>query len=123
MRILVSSLLALFLVVPVPAQAAHNAVITWNASVDAAANPTLTYNIYKLAGACPATAPTTVGTGGFAKVNSSPIAGLTFTDSPLPIGAVCYYGTAVLNGAESVPGSTGGGIVSPSSITIRINIS
>lgn len=126
MRIRVSSLLlalALAFAVPSQAQAAHNAVITWNASTDAAANPTLAYNIYKLSGSCPATAPTTVGTGGFAKVNSSPIAGLTFTDTPLPIGPVCYYGTSILNGAESVPGSLGGGIVSPSTITIRIQVS
>ena len=115
--------LLLAFVVPVPAQATpHSAKITWGASSDAAANPSLGYNVYRLAGACPTTAPTTVGTGGFAKVNSSPIAALTYTDTPLPIGPVCYYGTATLNGAESVPSNVMGGTVSPATITINISL-
>jgi len=123
MKLSALALALLLLATPVPAQAAHNAVLTWGASADAAANPSLAYNIYKLAGACPATAPTTVGMGGFVKVNTASIAALTYTDTPLPIGPVCYYGTATLNGAESVPGSTSGGTVTPATITIHITIS
>lgn len=121
MRIVASSLIALLLLaVPVPAlpQTAHQAVIKWNPSPDAAANPTLGYNVYKLVNACPAS-----GTAGFTKVNASPISALTFTDSPLGIGPVCYYATATLNGAEGVPSNTAGGTVTPATVSITITLS
>jgi hypothetical protein len=102
---------------PLPAQAARKAVVTWNASSDAAANPTLAYNVYKLAGACPAS-----GTAGFAKVNTSPVSALTFTDSGIGVGPVCYYVTATLNGAESIPSNTAGGTVGPSTVVITVTV-
>lgn len=103
---------------PLRAQAAHSAVIKWNASSDAAANPTLGYNVYKLVGACPAS-----GTAGFAKVNSTPISALTFTDSGIGVGPVCYYVTSTLNAAESIPSNTAGGTVSPATVTITVTVS
>jgi hypothetical protein len=117
MRMLASSVLALILALPVPAQTAHNAVLKWNASPDAAANPSLGYNVYKLAAACP-----TSGTAGFSKVNSSPISALTYTDTPLAIGPVCYYVTATLGGVESTPSNTAGGSVSPATVSITITV-
>jgi hypothetical protein len=111
-------ILSLFIAFGVNAQAAHNAVIKWGASPDAGANPSLGYNVYKLATTCPAS-----GTAGFSKVNSAPISALTFTDSPLAVGSVCYYVTATLNGTESVPSNTAGGTVTPATVSITITIS
>lgn len=114
MRKLAHLLLFLFLVVSVPtrAQAAHSAVIKWNASADAAANPSLSYNVYRFQGTCPTgTTPT------FTKINTAPITSLSFTDSNLSLGSVCYYVTAVLNGAESVPSATAGGTIPPAGVT------
>jgi hypothetical protein len=94
------------------AQTTHSATLTWIASSDAAANPSLTYNVYKLlpSGACPAISPTGVAGAlilGFQKINTTPITALTFIDSgtppPLALGLQCYFATALLNGAESVP--------------------
>ena len=120
---LLASILLLFVPIPAPAQAAtHQAVLTWTASTDAAANPTLTYNIYRFSGACPATAPTTVGTGGFTKINASAITALTFTDTGIGVGSVCYYGTSLFNGAESVPGVPAGGTVGPATINLKITL-
>ena len=36
--------------IPSKAQSTHSATIKWNASSDAAANPTLGYNVYKFQG-------------------------------------------------------------------------
>lgn len=109
--------LLLMLVLPARAQAAHSAVLSWGASSDAAANPSLSYNVYKLSAACPAT-----GTTGFSKVNTTQISALTFTDSSLSIGPVCFYVTAILNGAESVPSNTAGGTVGPQTVILKITL-
>jgi hypothetical protein len=73
-------------------------VLSWTASTDAAANPTLTYNVYKFSGVC-----TTTGSPVFTKINTAPVTTLTYTDSTVTTGTFCYYVTAVLNGAESAP--------------------
>ncbi|MBS1842419.1 MAG: hypothetical protein JSS69_10175 [Acidobacteria bacterium] len=78
------------------ASAPHSVVLTWNASPDAAANPAVTYNAYRVTGACSASVT-------FTKINAAPIAALTFTDPNVAPGAYCYYVTAALNGIESVP--------------------
>lgn len=105
------------LVAPACAQAAHQAVLKWGASPDAAANPALGYNVYRLAGACSAS-----GTAGFSKVNAAPITALTFTDSGLGVGPVCYYVTSTLNGAESAPSNTAGGTVGPAAVVITVTV-
>ena len=79
-----------------PGGATHSVVLTWSASPDAAAYPGLTYNVYRLTGACSSTAT-------FTKINTSPTTALTFTDASVAPGAYCYYVTAALNGIESVP--------------------
>lgn len=105
-------LLIAFVITPLRAQAAHSAVIKWSASPDAAANPTLGYNVYRFQGTCPTgTTPT------FVKVNAAPITALTYTDSGLALGNVCYYVTAVLNGVESVPSASAGGTIPPAGVT------
>lgn len=98
---------------PVKAQA-HSAILSWTASPDAGVG----YNIYRLGSSCPVTAPTTAGTGGFVKLNTTANSTLTFTDSTVALGAACYYVTATLNGAESVPSNTASAVLVPGSPTL-----
>ena len=99
MRAVFASLaLVLALVSVAPAKAQHSVSLSWTASSDAAANPTLAYNVYRLAGACPAS-----GTVGFTKLTATPVTVSTFTDATVALGPACYYVTSTLNGAESLP--------------------
>ena len=104
----VFGVLVLALTFAAPAKAQHSVSLSWVASSDASANPTLGYNVYRLAGACP-----TSGTTGFTKLNAAPVTTPSFTDSTVGLGSVCYYVTATLNGAESVPSNTASAVVLP----------
>jgi hypothetical protein len=112
-RIAVIGFLALALTFAAPAKAQHSASLTWTASTDAAANPTLGYNVYRLAGACPAS-----GTTGFTKLNTATVTTTSFTDSTISLGNACYYVTATLNGAESVPSNTASAVILPGAPTL-----
>lgn len=92
---------------------AHSVALAWTASADAAANPTLSYNVYRLNGACPATAPTSVSASGFTKLNSAAITTTAYTDSGIAPGTYCYFATAFLNSTESNPSNDASGIVQP----------
>jgi hypothetical protein len=105
--------LALALAFAAPAKAQHSASLSWTASSDAAANPSMGYNVYRLAGACP-----TSGTAGFTKLNSTPVTTTSFTDSTIALGNACYYVTATLNGAESVPSNTASAVILPGAPTL-----
>lgn len=96
-----------------PARAQHSASLSWTASPDAAANPSLGYNIYRLSGACPAS-----GTAGFTKLNATPVTTTSFSDATVGLGSFCYYVTATLNGAESVPSNTASAVVLPGAPTL-----
>jgi hypothetical protein len=96
-----------------PARAQHSASLSWNASPDAAANSSLGYNVYRISGACPAS-----GTAGFTKLNATPVATTTFTDATVGLGSFCYYVTATLNGAESVPSNTASAVILPGAPTL-----
>ena len=77
-----------------PARAQHSVSLTWTASTDAAANPSLAYNVYR--------SPTC--TGAFAKLNASPLGATSYLDTAvLPGASYCYQVTSVLSGAESAP--------------------
>jgi hypothetical protein len=80
---------------------AHSILLTWGASPDATANPTMTYNVYRMAGSCPVTVTT-----GFTKINTAAISTLTYSDANIPFGVFCYYVTAAVGDAESGPSST-----------------
>ena len=112
-RIAAFGFLALALTFAPPAKAQHSASLTWTASSDAVANPTLGYNVYRLAGACP-----TSGTTGFTKLNTATVTTTTFTDSTISLGNACYYVTATLNGAESVPSNTASTVILPGAPTL-----
>lgn len=78
----------------------HQADVTWTASVDAAANPTLAYNVYRLTGQVCPTTPTLTG---FTKLNTTAAGATAYTDVGIQPGSYCYSVTALLNGAESLP--------------------
>jgi hypothetical protein len=94
---------------------AHNVVLNWVASADAALNPTLGYQVYRTAGlstVCPAVPPSTVAAAlasGFVVISgATPITAVTYTDlgfpnAPLPPGNYCYFVASVLSGASSLP--------------------
>jgi hypothetical protein len=84
--------LAITLATPA-ARAQHSVILTWTASTDAAANPSLTYNVYR--------SPTCTGT--FAKRNSSPITSTSYAETGVLPGSYCYQVTSVLSGSEGVP--------------------
>jgi hypothetical protein len=96
-----------------PTRAQHSVSLTWTASTDAAANPLLSYNVYRLVGACPAS-----GTAGFTKINTAAVVTPTFADANVGLGSFCYYVTATLNGAESVPSNTASAVILPGSPTL-----
>ncbi len=89
-----------------PAHAQYIVRLTWTASSDAAANPSLTYDVYRAA-SCP---------GHFVKINSAPVTGTSYVDSSVGTGvAYCYQVTAVLAGVESAPSNQAVAAVPPPS--------
>jgi len=97
---------------PVVAQT-HSVALTWTASTDAAANPSITYAVYRLNGACPAVAPTSVSGSGFTQINATGITTTTYTDSTVTPGTYCYFATAFINSTQSVPSNDAQGIIQP----------
>jgi hypothetical protein len=88
-----------------PASAQHRVTLAWTASPTAAANPSLTYNVYRQ----------TACTGVFQLQNVTPVAATNFLDGAVVPGTYCYEVTAVLAGVESVPTSVASaGIGAPS---------
>jgi len=92
------------------AQSTHSVALTWTASDSAAANPSLTYNVYRSAGAnggCTSVSPAT-------KVNTAPVTTTAFTDTvPATIGTYCYAVTSVVNGIESTDSTDAVALVPP----------
>lgn len=80
--------------------AGHSITIGWTDSINAAGT---TYNVYRLVGVCPATAPNSAPPAGFNLLISA-VAAKTLTDSAvLPATTYCYLVTAVVAGTESAP--------------------
>jgi hypothetical protein len=79
----------------------HQASFTWNASPSAAANPTLTYTLYRMSGTCPATPPT-AEPGPFTAIMSG-ITGTAATDTSIVPGTWCYQLSAKVGTNESIP--------------------
>lgn len=88
-------------------QSAHTVTITWTASSDAAGNPSLVYDIYRAPAACPATPLV------FVKVGTTAPLALTFTDTAVPLGTMCYSVTSLVNGVESVQSNPAPAVVLP----------
>lgn len=86
-------LTALALTFSLHAQARH-VDLTWTAS-SSAGQVSVSYNMYRTAGACPGAT--------FAKINTTPIGTLTYSDTTISIGSYCYYATTAAAGLESVP--------------------
>jgi hypothetical protein len=75
------------------ARCQHNVQLTWLASPDAAANPSLTYNVYR----------SLTCDGTFSKLNSSPVANTSYLDTSVLAGSYCYQVTSLLSGIEGSP--------------------
>ena len=88
-------------------QSQHSVVITWTASTDAVANPTLIYNVYRAPVSCSNPTPQ------FVKVGSASSSITTFTDNAVPLGNFCYAVTSLVNGVESVNSNTAVAVVLP----------
>ena len=73
-----------------PARAQNSVNLTWTASADAAANPSLAYNVYR----------SPICTGAFVKMNASPVAATGYLDSGVLPGSYCYQVNSVLSGVE-----------------------
>jgi hypothetical protein len=85
---------------------AHYATLNWNASVSTGVSG---YNVYRSTTAAglptqPSASGAAASNGAYIKVNSSPVAGLTYIDTAVSAGVVYYYATTAVNnsGAESV---------------------
>lgn len=112
-------ILGVLLILPIKVCAqSHHTDLKWTASVDSG----VTYNVYKAAGACPATGLPT----GATKITSA-VTLLTFSDTNVQVGqTACYYVTAQLNGTESGPTNTASattpvGAPGPLTITVAEN--
>jgi hypothetical protein len=81
------------------AQAAHQVVLTWVASTSTVTG----YNVYRLAGVCPAS----VSMPAFTKLTTTPVTTLTYTDTAVTAGSTyCYAITSVATGGEGSPNGT-----------------
>jgi hypothetical protein len=109
MRFRLASLLVLLLAIPAFA-ASHTASITYTASSDSSIGTPGTVTIYRAVGACPASG---LGSLTFAQVTSTAPAGGPYTDTLPGVGTYCYYATATISGATSIPSNTGGGSANP----------
>jgi hypothetical protein len=89
-----------------PAHSQYAVRISWTASSDAAANPSLTYSVYRAATCA----------GHFVKINSAPVTGTSYVDTAAGMGAAyCYQVTSVLAGVESGPSNQAVAAVPPPS--------
>ena len=97
------------------AQSGHSVTLTWLAPTDV--QPASAYNIYRGDGGC-------TGTPAYKKINTAPIAALTYVDTVVVAGATyCYVATHTLNGGESAYSNTAQAIIpvsAPRSLTISI---
>jgi hypothetical protein len=81
----------------------HSATLTWTDTL----NPSgTTYNVWRLTGTCPTTAPTSTPPTGFTQINTSAITLKTYQDTAVTGGSTyCYVITAVNSGGQSAPSS------------------
>ena len=97
----------LALAIAAGAQSSHSVSLSWGASPDAGANPSLTYNVYRAASGC-------TGTPTFSKLNTASVSGTSFSDLSVSVGnTYCYEVTAVLNGLESAPSNSAPAVILP----------
>jgi hypothetical protein len=96
MRKTLAVFLSLLFAVGVFGQGARSVTINWTASPSSGVTG---YNVYKASTACSGAT--------FAKANSTPITGLSYSETGLADGVTrCYYVTALSATAESGPSST-----------------
>jgi len=83
----------------------HKATLNWVATPDALSNPSITANIYRADGKCPATGLPT----GPALIGSTLAGATTYMDTNVSVAKTyCWFVVAILNGVESVGSNTAG---------------
>jgi hypothetical protein len=80
--------------------ATHSITIAWTDIVNPAGT---TYNVYRLVGTCPTTAPVTTPPAGFTLLLAAVATTQNTDSSVLPGTTYCYLVTAVVSGSESAP--------------------
>jgi hypothetical protein len=93
----------LALLAPAAGAQSESTYLTWTASSDAAANPSLTYNVYR-ASSC---------AGTFTMINAAPVSATIYLDNQPPPGSYCYRVTSVLSGVEGNPSNTATATILP----------
>ena len=83
-------LLAVIAATSLFAQSGHDVVLAWDASITLG----VTYNVYRGTDCMSAQ-----------RINLAPVVSLTYTDSNVPVGTLCYFTTSFLE-SESVPSNT-----------------
>ena len=103
-RIIAITMLALGIVVhaqatvTLPAATSFSVVLTWTASVSCSAATPCTYQIYRIAGSCPATLP---GTSGWTALPPTASQAVTATDSTVAAGATYSYVAETVQGTAN----------------------
>lgn len=101
------------------AQTSHKVTLSWTASADSTTASPGTVSVLRANGSCPATGvPATVTT-----LTTTALAGGPYTDSGVTAGQYCYYVTATIGGATSVPSNTSGAPVPtfpPTGLTVTV---
>lgn len=93
-KLLLVAVLGLLAALPARAQS-HQVALSWAAS---SATSITGYNVYRLAGNCPAS----VNLSLFTKLTSTPVTTTSFTDTNVTAGSTyCYAATTVASGGES----------------------
>lgn len=96
----------------------HSVTLTWTT-----ADSGTLFNVYRAPGGCPAAAPASPNTPApFVKLNASPVAVLTYTDTTVTPTTYCYVVTEL--GAGGTPESNfsnlAGAAIIPSAVTITV---
>jgi hypothetical protein len=118
-KVFIAAIAILALGVTAHAQTTHKVTLSWTASSDSTTATPGTVSVLRASGVCPATGvPATVTT-----LTTSAPAGGPYVDSTVTAGQYCYYVTATIGGATSVPSNTSGAPVPtfpPSGLTVVV---
>jgi hypothetical protein len=111
MRLIVTAILIIILLSVVASAAGRTVTLTWQDTQ----NPTgTTYNVYKGVGDC------ATSNLAFVKINTAPVAALTYTESNVATGQYCYYVTAFGGGMESAPSNKAPALATPYAATVLV---
>lgn len=114
-KVMCALLVAMTLAIITPSAQAqtgsHKVTLVWIASPDAAANPSLTYNVYRMSAPCPPDGSWPTANVTVTKIGSA-IATPGFVDTAVVLGQMyCYATTSQLGTTESVVSNTSAAVI------------